>query len=247
MDDLLFLAGRHLLAALAPRTEIFLAIGDCRRTFADYLSLDVGDDCFDLALLQTRGRVRRLLVADIGFGHAEALLALCPGKLVEMRHGSAARHAATDDLDQLVVVELAFAQISGFARRLRVAGTIAGPAVAEAASRLILVEPLTQADIAGGRGLRCHRGGERQCRGERHDSRGESNHVFLGPAKLLFDQRFIYCEVDYRRLPIIVLDQHYIRQGMAVLHLGPYAHGQVAGVVVLGFFDGLPDLTRRAE
>jgi len=70
---------------------------------------------------------------------------------------------------------------------------------------------------------------------------------FLGPAVLLLDQGSVYREVDYRRLPIIVLDQHYIRQGMAVLHLGPYAHGQVAGVVVLGFFDGLPDLTRRAE
>src|ERR1700746_1285344 len=31
----------------------------------------------------------------------------------------------------------------------------------------------------------------------------------LGPAELIFDQRFIYREVDHRRLPIIVLHQHY--------------------------------------
>src|SRR5690348_6633307 len=67
MDNLLFPARGHLLAALAPRTEILIAIGDCRRTFPDDLGFEVGDDCFDLALLQARGRVRRLLVADVGF------------------------------------------------------------------------------------------------------------------------------------------------------------------------------------
>src|SRR5271168_238228 len=99
MDELLFPAGGHLLAALAPRTEILRAIGDCRRTLANDLGLQVGDDCFDLALLQARGRVRRLLVTDLGFGHAEALLALGPGELVEMRHRSAAGHTAADNLD----------------------------------------------------------------------------------------------------------------------------------------------------
>src|SRR5580693_3094280 len=57
MDELLFPAGGHFLAALAPRTEIFLAIRDRRRTFADDFGLEIGDDRFDLALLQARSRV----------------------------------------------------------------------------------------------------------------------------------------------------------------------------------------------
>src|SRR5712671_2544854 len=69
----------------------------------------------------------------------------------------------------------------------------------------------------------------------------------LGPAELIFDQRSIYREVDHRRLPIIVLDQHYVRQRMAILHLRPYANRHVAGIVVLGFFDSFPDLTGGAE
>src|SRR5207248_6207109 len=160
--QLLLPAGSHVLAALASRTEILLAIGDGRRTFADDFGLKIGDDCFYLALLQARGRIRRLLVADIGFGHPEALLTLGPSELVEMRHGGAAGHTATDDLDQLVVVEFSLAQIGGLARRLRVAGAVAGPAVAESAGRLVLVEPLTQTDVAGCRGLRRGRGSKRQ-------------------------------------------------------------------------------------
>ena len=34
---------------------------------------------------------------------------------------------------------------------------------------------------------------------------------------------------------------------MAILHLGPYAHRQVAGIVALGFLDGFSDFTRGAE
>jgi hypothetical protein len=103
-----------------------------------------------LACLTADRKILQHLRADIGFGHAETLLALAPGKLVEMRHGGAVGHTATDDLDQLVVIELALAQIGGLARRLRVAGAIAGPAVAKPTGHLILVEPLTQSDIAGG-------------------------------------------------------------------------------------------------
>jgi hypothetical protein len=53
----------------------------------------------------------------------------------------------------------------------------------------------------------------------------------LGPAELLSDQGSVYGEVDHRRLPIIVLDQQHIGHGMAILHLGPHANGQIAGIV----------------
>src|SRR5271163_138184 len=97
--SLLFPAGGHLLAAHGTLTEIFLAIGNRRRAFADDLGLEIRDDRLDLALLQPCGRWRRLLVADILGGHAVALFALRPGKLVEMRHRGPAGDAAADDLD----------------------------------------------------------------------------------------------------------------------------------------------------
>jgi hypothetical protein len=99
-----------------------------------------------------------------------------------MRHGSSAGHTATDDVDQLVVVELGLAQIGCLARRLRVARAVAGPAVAEAAGRLVLVESLTQTDIAGGRGLRCDRGRERLSDCEGYNDGRDSCHYLFGPA-----------------------------------------------------------------
>src|ERR1700731_1088847 len=131
MDHLLFPAGSHVAAAPAALAEIFLAVGDRRLTLADDLGLEIRHNRFDLALLQRGGRRRRLLVTDLGFGHAEALLAFGPGELVEVRHGSAAGHTATDNLDQLVVVEFGLAQIGRLAGRLRVAGAVAGPSMAE--------------------------------------------------------------------------------------------------------------------
>src|SRR5271166_5786196 len=164
MDALLFPAGCHLLATQASLAEIFLAIGDRRWTLADHLGLEISDDRSDLALLQPSSRRRRLFVTDILGGHAIALLALGPGKFVEMRHRGAAGDTATDHLDQLVVVKLGLAQIGGLARRLWVAGAVARPTMAEPAGCLILVEPLAEANVA--RGLRRGRQGDHQCRSE---------------------------------------------------------------------------------
>src|SRR5271167_87839 len=101
LDALLFPARRHLLAARGTLTEIFFAVGDRGRTLTDDLGLKVCHNRLDLALLQPRSRCRRLLVANLRVGHPEALLALGPSELVEMRHCGAARDTAADDLDQL--------------------------------------------------------------------------------------------------------------------------------------------------
>src|SRR5215467_8758319 len=177
MNTLLFPAGGHFLAACAALTEILLAIGDRGRPFANDLGFEISNNGFDLPLLQARCRWRRLFVTDLFSGHAKAFFALGPREFVEMRHRRAAGDAAADGLDQLVVVELALAQIGGLARRMRVAGAVAGPAVAEAAGRLFLIEPLAQPDVAGGLRSRRLDDGQRRresgskCEAARH-SRG---------------------------------------------------------------------------
>src|SRR5258707_4670084 len=160
--QLLAPAGGHLLAEWAPRTEKLVAVADGGRALADHLGFEIGNDRCDLALRQLGGRRRRLLVADLGAGHVETVFALGPGEFVEMRHRGAAGHAATDGLDQLIVVELGFAQICSLAWRQRVAGTVAGPAMAVAAGRLRLVEPLSPTDIRPRRGLRRRRQNQNQ-------------------------------------------------------------------------------------
>src|SRR5262249_45827992 len=101
-------AGGHLLAERGACAEKILTIGAGGRAFADPLGLEIGDDRVDPALRQLGGGRRRLLVSDLGAGHAKAVFALGPGELVEMWHRGPADHAATDDLDQLIVVELGF-------------------------------------------------------------------------------------------------------------------------------------------
>src|SRR5271165_2760855 len=66
-------------------------------------------------------------------------------------------------------------------------------------------------------------------------------------AWLFFNKRPVDRQVYHRSLPVIVLDQHDIGHGMAILHLRPYADGEIARIVVLRFLDGLPELARRAE
>src|SRR6516164_9928501 len=102
--------GGHLLAERAARAEKLLALGDSGRAFSDHFGLKIGDYSVDLTLRQLGSRRRRLLVADLRLGHPETLLALGPGEPVEMRHCRAARDAAADHLDQLIMVELGLAQ-----------------------------------------------------------------------------------------------------------------------------------------
>src|ERR1700739_2791268 len=65
--------------------------------------------------------------------------------------------------------------------------------------------------------------------------------------RLFFNERPVDRQVYHHSLPVIVLNQQDVAHRMAVLHLGPDADGNVAGIVVLGFLDGFAELAGRAE
>src|SRR6516162_962787 len=64
---------------------------------------------------------------------------------------------------------------------------------------------------------------------------------------LILEECLVDREVDHHRPPLIVLEQQYIGQGMALLHLRPNTYRKIAGVVVLGFLYRFPELARRTE
>ena len=100
----------------------------------------------DIALRQgCARRQRRHPIAHFGFGQAIAARVRI-GSVVEIRHRGA-RQPALDHGHELIAAELRFSQIGRPSRRLRVAGTVAGPAVTERAVRLFEKKTAPVAEI----------------------------------------------------------------------------------------------------
>src|SRR5882757_5059137 len=141
-------SGGILAAGAGVLAEYLLAFLARYRPVSDDLGKQIVGDDLGLAFAQRcawgKGGSLR---TELRRGHAVAAV-VGIGLLVEVRH-RCSRPAAHDHLDQLVAVEEAVAQVGGAAIRLRLAGAVGSPAVAERALRLVLIESARIGKIIG--------------------------------------------------------------------------------------------------